>query len=450
MGGADESFQLLPSYLYMLKLKNPGTITEFESDSKSRFKYLFMAIGVCLAGFCSQMRPVIAVDACFLKCKYLGSLFVTTCKDGNNNVYPIAWGVKDSKNDASWEWLFTKLRSTIGHEIPNLVFVYDRHKSISNAELTVFPSALHVHCIYHIGQKVKAKFKHENVHALFYKATKAYRESEFHELFNELVRYDVAIGTYLREADLNHWARAYSDGKGFDIMMTNIAECLNAALADARKLSIQCLMEYINNMLQQWFYERRGHASKMGEHLTSWAEGEIAKRLALSQYWKSEPIDMYRFNVKDGNSGGIIDLKAKTCTCRVFDFDKLSRGHALVAVRSRNIDPYSLSFAYYQIEALLCADADPIMPVGSQADWIMPDESASIKLLPLATRRKCERRKTCRIPSASEEKMRVKCGRCGQIGHNRQTCSNPITLDEKKEGSRKGARVKHVQHKFLY
>ncbi|XP_052197335.1 uncharacterized protein LOC127804504 [Diospyros lotus] len=161
-------------------------------------------------------------------------------------------------------------------------------------------------------------------------------------------------------------------------MTTNIAECLNAALEDARKLPIQCLMEYIRNMLQQWFYERRGHASKMGRHLTSWAEGEIAKRFTLSQYWQSESIDMYRFNVKDGNSGGIVDLKAKTCTCRVFDSDKFPCGHALDAARSQNIDPYTLSSAYYQTEALLCVYVDLIMSVGSQADWIVPDESAYV------------------------------------------------------------------------
>ena len=84
-----------------------------------------MAISTCLAGFRSQMRPVIVVDACFLKGKYLGSLFVATCKNGNNHVYPIAWGVGDSKNDVSWEWFFNKLCSALGDEIPNLVFVSD-------------------------------------------------------------------------------------------------------------------------------------------------------------------------------------------------------------------------------------------------------------------------------------------------------------------------------------
>ena len=78
------------------------------------------------------------------------------------------------------------------------------------------------------------------MHVLFYKTAKAYRESKFYELFNELKRYDLTAGTYLREAGFGSWARAYSNGKRFDIITTNIVECLNAALADARKLPIQC------------------------------------------------------------------------------------------------------------------------------------------------------------------------------------------------------------------
>jgi len=153
--------------------------------------------------------------------------------------------------------------------------------------------------------------------------------------------------------------------------------------------------------------------------------------LTLSQYWNLEPIDIYRFNVTDDNFGGIIDLKVKTCTYQVFDFNKLPCGHVLASACSRNIDLYTLFSIYYQTKGLLCAYANSIMPVSSQADWTVPQESASIKLLQWATRRKCKRRRICRIPLADEEKIRVKCGHCRQISHNRQSCLNPITLDEK-------------------
>ena len=60
-----------------------------------------MSIGTFLTGFRTSIRPVVAVDGTFLKTKYLGTLFIAACKDGNNQIYPLAFGIGDSKNDAS-------------------------------------------------------------------------------------------------------------------------------------------------------------------------------------------------------------------------------------------------------------------------------------------------------------------------------------------------------------
>ena len=83
-GTPEESFALLPEFYHMLQLKNPGTITHIHTDGDNRFLYFFMAIGACLRGFQQCIRPVICVDGAFLKGKYLGTLFVAVCKDGNN------------------------------------------------------------------------------------------------------------------------------------------------------------------------------------------------------------------------------------------------------------------------------------------------------------------------------------------------------------------------------
>ena len=81
---------------------------------------------------------MICVDGAFLKEKYLETLFVAVCKDGNNQIYPLAFGVGDSENDASWKWFMTKLREAIG-QIDDLVFISNRHKSLLKAINTVFP-----------------------------------------------------------------------------------------------------------------------------------------------------------------------------------------------------------------------------------------------------------------------------------------------------------------------
>ena len=63
-----------------------------------------------------------------MKSKYLGTLFVATSKNDNNQIYPLAFGIGDSENNASWEWFLTKLYDVIGH-VDDLVMVSNRHGS---------------------------------------------------------------------------------------------------------------------------------------------------------------------------------------------------------------------------------------------------------------------------------------------------------------------------------
>ena len=53
-----------------------------------------MSIGASLVGFHTSIRLVIAVDGTFLKAKYLGTLFIVACKDGNNQIYPLAFVIQ--------------------------------------------------------------------------------------------------------------------------------------------------------------------------------------------------------------------------------------------------------------------------------------------------------------------------------------------------------------------
>ena len=180
-GSPEESFALLPEFCHMLELKNPGTITHIHTDGNNHFLYFFMAIGASVRGFQQCIRPVICVDGAFLKGKYLGTLFVAVCKDGNNQIYPLAFGVGDSENDASWEWFMTKLRDAIG-QIDDLVFISDRHKSLLKAINTVFPNAQHGVCCHHLKMNMKDKFKRcKDIDSMYWGAAKAYRISDFEE-----------------------------------------------------------------------------------------------------------------------------------------------------------------------------------------------------------------------------------------------------------------------------
>ena len=96
-GSPEESFMLLPDYCYNLQRTNPGTITAIETDDDHRFTNFFMALGCTVHAFREYLRPVICIDAAFLKGRYLGHLFIMVALDGNNQIYPIGFGVDNKK-----------------------------------------------------------------------------------------------------------------------------------------------------------------------------------------------------------------------------------------------------------------------------------------------------------------------------------------------------------------
>jgi len=78
-------------------------LSRLEVDVLDRFKYVFIAFGASIDGF-PFIRKVIVVDEIFLKGKYLGTLLLATTQDENFNIFPLAFAIVDTKNDASCEW----------------------------------------------------------------------------------------------------------------------------------------------------------------------------------------------------------------------------------------------------------------------------------------------------------------------------------------------------------
>ena len=242
-GTPEESYALLPEFCHMLELKNLGIIIHIHTDGDNHFLYFFMAIGACLRGFQQCIRPVICVDGAFLKGKYLGTLFVAVCKDGNNQIYPLAFGVGDSENDASWEWFMTKLREAIG-QIDDLVIISDRHKSLLKAINTVFPNAQHGVCCHHLKMNMKDKFKRNNIDDMYWGAAKAYRISDFEEQMSMIQSVSQNAYNYLNEVGYPKWARAHFGGRRYNIMTTNIAESMNSVMRYARFLPITSWLNF--------------------------------------------------------------------------------------------------------------------------------------------------------------------------------------------------------------
>ncbi|KAI9195630.1 hypothetical protein LWI28_016769 [Acer negundo] len=256
--------------------QNPGTITDLQCTDDDKFLYFFMSLWSSIRGFRRCIRPVIAVDGTHLKGRFGGTMFVATTQDGNEQVYPIAFGYGDLENNLSWEWFLECLRGALGN-IDDLVFISDRHASIEAGISKVFPYATHTICCWHFGENMKKRFHRKDVADIMNDAARSYRELKYNRHMEKLRKLHKAAFDFAIVAGPHKWSRVHCPQRRYKVMTTNVAECINSCLKFARQLPLMTLAEFIRNMLQKWFHDRHAAARSMRHRLTDAAHLVILK-----------------------------------------------------------------------------------------------------------------------------------------------------------------------------
>ncbi|EOY00800.1 Uncharacterized protein TCM_010725 [Theobroma cacao] len=77
-------------------------VTAVATDEAERFKYCFWAYRACIWGFRDVIRPTVAIDTTHLKGRFKGVLLVAVCKDANECIYPVAFGIGHVEDEDSW------------------------------------------------------------------------------------------------------------------------------------------------------------------------------------------------------------------------------------------------------------------------------------------------------------------------------------------------------------
>ncbi|XP_062103698.1 uncharacterized protein LOC133814801 [Humulus lupulus] len=423
-GTLESSFQKLPSFLYMMEQKNPGTVTHLQMDNEGRFKYCFMALGVSIMGFKTYIRPVICVDGTFLTTRCGGTLLCAMGQDANKQIYPIAFSVVDSENNDTWLYFLLRLKEAIG-EVENLVFVSDRHTSIASALTKNFPEAHHGACIHHVSINIRVKFKTDHCHEEFFLAAKAYRKREFLCHFEKIKFKDLAIAQYLEnQAGFEKWARSFFPGHRYNLMTTGIAESWNNVIGEALGWPITCLMEFMRHTLQKWFFECRTATSVDTGPLATEVEADLRKLADKSTTSFPFLSSQCEITILDGDLDGDVDLRRKKCSGRRFDLTGLPCEHALAGARDRGICPYSLCSRFFIVEAWLSSYGGYVYTLGNEESWVIPNDIGSMMIAPPLVKQKAGRpKKKRRLSKGEKNSKQCRCSRCGVLGHNRVTCT---------------------------
>lgn len=114
-GSMHEHYQKLGRYMAAIKAASPNTIMDLVLDTTKGvnppvFQRLFTCFEGLQKGWKDGCRKVICVDAAFLKTFLGGQILAAVGRDGNEQMFPIAWAVVEGENNTSWEWFFNHLK----------------------------------------------------------------------------------------------------------------------------------------------------------------------------------------------------------------------------------------------------------------------------------------------------------------------------------------------------
>ncbi|XP_060182416.1 uncharacterized protein LOC132612091 [Lycium barbarum] len=421
------SYNKLSAYVYSLDKTYPGSYVKMHKSCENEFLYFFVALKAFIKGF-KCCRPIVVVDGAHLKSTYNGTFVSASTLDGAGNILPLAYGLIDSENDKSWTWFFEQFKQAYGIR-DNMCVVFDRHESIIKAVYRVYPTVPHLACIWHLWKNVTKKYKSndEVLSPVFYSLAKAYTQDEFDKLMEKIENVDIRVKKCLDDVVREKWSRLYSPvNKGWT-MTSNIAECINGKLVAARELPVFDFLEEVRRMFGRWNCTNR----KNGTYTFSTLSRRYQEMLSTNEYkslrMRVEASTEYVYTVNDGPRRFIIDLKRKTCSCRMFQMDEIPCSHAWAVLKSKNLTADAYCSELFKSNTVVNTYDVLIDPLPDESERNVPTHILEEVVLPPRYKRPPGRPKKKRDKPLMElmiGKRRNSCSTCRRLGHNMRSCGN--------------------------
>ncbi|XP_049368240.1 protein FAR-RED IMPAIRED RESPONSE 1-like, partial [Solanum verrucosum] len=327
--------------------------------------------------------------------------------------FSLAYGVVDTENDCSWTWFFEQFKNAFG-ERENMCIVSDRNESIMKSVSIVFPNVPHCACIWHLWKNVCSNFKRSKntLSDIFYSMAKANRKEDFDKLMAKVVKVDHRVKDYLENAGYERWSRVHSIVNRGRMMTSNIADCINGCLVDARRLTIIDFLEEARLLFGSWNYKNREIASYTNDTLGRRFEEVLivnaskssnmkvfinipiflfdvsAALICIVSYSNVVPSSEYIFSVYQAGRRYIVCLERKICTCGRFQYDEIPCEHAIEVLKHKNVtDMHPYCSDYYKPDALEKTYKVAMVPMPYKEDWTVPDYVLDEIVLPPRYRR---------------------------------------------------------------
>ncbi|XP_065876667.1 uncharacterized protein [Euphorbia lathyris] len=201
MGDYKIEFARLYDYRDEILRSNPGSTCVVHVDTKGIpptliFRGIYMCFNALKKGFKEGCRRCIGLDGNSLKGICKGQMLVAVTKDGNHQMYPIAWAVVDSETKHTWTWFIKLLQADLDLSFGDgYTVVTDMQKGLIPAVEEVLPNAEHRMCARHVLANWSKKWRGVERRACFWRCSKSTFKAELKDNLTALSK----LGTNIVE-----------------------------------------------------------------------------------------------------------------------------------------------------------------------------------------------------------------------------------------------------------
>ncbi|XP_038984441.1 uncharacterized protein LOC103708840 [Phoenix dactylifera] len=423
-GNSRLSYERIRWYCDAIRPTNPDSIAEYETID-GRFRRLFICFHASLMGFIKGCRPLIFMDGTFIKHKDGGVLLGATSTDGNDDMFPIAYGVVDTESDENWEWFCQFLKEAIHscteYSGQQFTFMTDRHQGIIKSVPKYFPDSYHSHCIRHVKENFKNQVlvhyraaERKRLIDLLNAAAYTPRLTVFRKLIAKLTSEAPGATTFLLHAKPEHWANAVFPGPRWGIMTSNVAESFNSWILEARHLPVPQMVDHIRIQIMQMMHERRNRGYSIQSQLCPDAEKVLHKNAEDGRRLAVFMSNIMIYDVKDTNYSCKVDLQMCSCSRGEWRIFCMPCKHACACIEKAGRSLYQFTDNCFQAELYRVTYAEAISPI---PDMEKPQSaSEEIHILPPIRKTRPGRPKKKKRPSQVESVREIDVDDAGRLG----------------------------------
>ncbi|XP_057791885.1 uncharacterized protein LOC131008832 [Salvia miltiorrhiza] len=421
-GSVEEHYNMLGRYLAELRRVDPDGSFVLLQGEDHLFKGLYVCHSALRRGFKAGCRPIVGLDGCHLKTYLGGILLCAVGKDGNNQMFPIAWAVVEIESEDTWTW-FLKLLCydlEIG-EGGGWTFISDQQKGLENAVQAITPFAEHRNCARHVYMNWKKSFKGATLKNMFWRAVRATTVAQYKAALLEMKKEDALAFEGFVSKDVNKFCKAFLTFTACSDMIDN----------NIRGKHIIHMLEEIRTSLMSRQVQKLDKVKNSTDVICPEIRKKLEKLRHQSRHCIPAPALGGKFEITLNEDKYVVYVEGKECACRVWQLTGIPCVHAICAIQFMSKDISDYVSKYYSTEKYLATYEYSLEPVNGPKLW--PEvEGSTVK--PPAIRRMPGRPKIKRKRALEEDPKRpghlrrfgqlMTCQNCQQTGHNKKTCKN--------------------------